>query len=764
MTSNHKRGASVLASPTSHYVWGNHPLSPTNLAAEFKWSDGGGDIDFRGLFDSPKAATPPLPLPVAKKRPRMGTKGNAGAALKGKRAAIATKLAAHAARMLAESDKLRFNAHEFKNRIVDDGDAEREIFDALHEIIKYTDDVNSEEAVRKAIRLLNILHRLRRNPYLFTYSNIFIDAYVNLMCACEACIEDGAVPRLNASKLFDFMCLPLTALCMIDVNGVAVLTDDGTAEDILGGLWSVYLDYIPTEADRDYASTLCLIEFSILKRANLPTEVVTMDIVTETLVDILESVSQTDVHQSISDAVILGIARCCVQLSKMDTDFADECKTRLKDVMDANETFTPEMRGFIDRYMTDSTPTEQTVDDLYNELFFLGKGSFGDVYAAVPKSDPTTVVALKQIKLVSTEVLSELMLERNLLMLLHHPNLVSGHRMFVEGPNAFLEMELAEWGELFDVNQVDKTDSLAFAWCVMSQLVPAVEYLHSFGIVHGDLKGNNVLVFSGGTLKISDLGLAMHAEREKHPSHLTNMTVKNAMEKYNMRYAPERASGMGDLQWTGHHPTQLDIWGLATMMFDMSPIKGRPDAELPVEREYFEFVVGLFERARMDQKAQIDATKMLKKLPFNYMRGMFVLRNDDASPNSQMAYDGLKLAVAAMLTPTGRSMEEMKVWIELYRSKYTGFKLSPLHFSKPRGIDMSKFATPDAVQHTIRLKAGGLTPPWLDYFNMKNLSYDSTHHDDAYVMMSHINMENRGFKPMADEAKKRLMNLFGFNT
>ncbi|KAF8594757.1 kinase-like protein, partial [Ceratobasidium sp. AG-I] len=47
---------------------------------------------------------------------------------------------------------------------------------------------------------------------------------------------------------------------------------------------------------------------------------------------------------------------------------------------------------------------------------------------------------------------------------------------------------------------------------LIAQVVEAVVYLHQMNVVHGDLKGDNVLVSDDGTLKLTDFGLTMMHE------------------------------------------------------------------------------------------------------------------------------------------------------------------------------------------------------------------------------------------------------------
>ncbi len=72
-------------------------------------------------------------------------------------------------------------------------------------------------------------------------------------------------------------------------------------------------------------------------------------------------------------------------------------------------------------------------------------------------------------------------------------------------------MELAPFGSLWSLVQ-DRFSyplipvSLSVAW--LSDLIDAIKHIHSKGVVHKDIKCENLLVFSGMKIKLSDFGLA----------------------------------------------------------------------------------------------------------------------------------------------------------------------------------------------------------------------------------------------------------------
>lgn len=86
-----------------------------------------------------------------------------------------------------------------------------------------------------------------------------------------------------------------------------------------------------------------------------------------------------------------------------------------------------------------------------------------------------------------------------------HPNIVRTFRLCTSGTEWFHVMDYCEAGDLCDLinkrymTQEDRN-------CMFKQLIRGVDYLHSRGIAHRDLKSENLLVTLDGCLKIADFG------------------------------------------------------------------------------------------------------------------------------------------------------------------------------------------------------------------------------------------------------------------
>ncbi|MFC3894262.1 Stk1 family PASTA domain-containing Ser/Thr kinase [Lentzea rhizosphaerae] len=91
---------------------------------------------------------------------------------------------------------------------------------------------------------------------------------------------------------------------------------------------------------------------------------------------------------------------------------------------------------------------------------------------------------------------------------LHHPAVVSVHDQGVDGDQVYLVMELIDGGNLRDLlNQRGKLPP-AVALSVLGPVLSALGAAHRAGLVHRDVKPENVLIGPGGQVKVADFGLA----------------------------------------------------------------------------------------------------------------------------------------------------------------------------------------------------------------------------------------------------------------
>ncbi len=91
---------------------------------------------------------------------------------------------------------------------------------------------------------------------------------------------------------------------------------------------------------------------------------------------------------------------------------------------------------------------------------------------------------------------------------LTHPNIVAVYEYGETDDNAFIAMEYVHSTPLANLLQNDKPAELAATVSWISQLLRALDYAHSRGVVHRDIKPANLLIERDGHLKITDFGIA----------------------------------------------------------------------------------------------------------------------------------------------------------------------------------------------------------------------------------------------------------------
>ncbi|GAA2968264.1 Stk1 family PASTA domain-containing Ser/Thr kinase [Actinokineospora diospyrosa] len=90
---------------------------------------------------------------------------------------------------------------------------------------------------------------------------------------------------------------------------------------------------------------------------------------------------------------------------------------------------------------------------------------------------------------------------------IHHPNVVAVHDQGLDGAHVYLVMELVSGGTLRDLLTERTTLPVPLAVAIMEPVLSALAAAHRAGLIHRDVKPENVLIGTGGIVKVADFGL-----------------------------------------------------------------------------------------------------------------------------------------------------------------------------------------------------------------------------------------------------------------
>ncbi|CAI5955264.1 unnamed protein product [Closterium sp. NIES-65] len=152
----------------------------------------------------------------------------------------------------------------------------------------------------------------------------------------------------------------------------------------------------------------------------------------------------------------------------------------------------------------------------------IGRGQFGVIYKCVPRGALGGVAfACKTIKKRNIETLPAAEDIRREVEALEkvkgHPGIVELHSVFEDPQAVHLVMQLCRHGDLFDHVKMRTRLPEPTAACILSQLLHALQHCHDLGVIHRDVKPENVLIYARGggggdgekvLVKLGDFGVA----------------------------------------------------------------------------------------------------------------------------------------------------------------------------------------------------------------------------------------------------------------
>ncbi|KAL3081968.1 hypothetical protein niasHT_032650 [Heterodera trifolii] len=236
----------------------------------------------------------------------------------------------------------------------------------------------------------------------------------------------------------------------------------------------------------------------------------------------------------------------------------------------------------------------------FDLLRVLGQGSFGKVFLVRKNcgTDNGQLYAMKVLKKATLKVRDRLRtkMERDILAQINHPFIVKLHYAFQTEGKLYLILDFLRGGDLFtrlSKEVILTEDDVKF---YMSEIILALEHLHSLGIVYRDLKPENILFDSDGHINLTDFGLSK--ESLDVPGQVT-YSFCGTVEYM----APEVVNRRG-------HSVAADWWSLGVLMYEMLT------GHLPFQGKDRHDTMNLILRAKLPMPVYLsgDAQSLLRAL------------------------------------------------------------------------------------------------------------------------------------------------------
>lgn len=288
------------------------------------------------------------------------------------------------------------------------------------------------------------------------------------------------------------------------------------------------------------------------------------------------------------------------------------------------------------------------LDGRYEILKILGSGGFGTVYMA-KENISENVVAIKKLK--NTKVTQQVIIKDEIKALakFNHPNIITYKHQFENNNDLHIVMEYCSHGSLRTVMQKENIRS-SFAWKWVKTVAETMQFVHDKGIVHHDIKPDNILFTGDRILKIADFGVA-----NKNIGTLSYLP-------------PEWWDAKNDLT----DDPRIDIFALGVTLIELltkqNPFSGKGYDE--IEKMYKIMDFGISHLPNWQQEIILKAIAFVPELRFQSMRALYEAIESESIPYI-LNGDNIK---AGNVAEKANDLLSKKKWIKAYNLLYMAEK------------------------------------------------------------------------------------------
>ena len=226
------------------------------------------------------------------------------------------------------------------------------------------------------------------------------------------------------------------------------------------------------------------------------------------------------------------------------------------------------------------------ITQFYEVIKKIGEGAYGKIYK-VKNKQSGDIRAMKQITKSKIPDINKFQTEIKILSLVDHPNIVRLFEVIEDDKYFNLLQELCTGGELYKKSQTSQLKEKEIAK-IFNQIMSAVAYCHEKGIVHRDLKLENILFASeepDSPIKLIDFGFSVIFDKNENNKEKT--TDGSEFKKLGLR---RMKSKVGTLYYIspeiikGNYDEKCDIWACGVILYILicgyPPFSGNTDKEV----------------------------------------------------------------------------------------------------------------------------------------------------------------------------------------
>lgn len=269
----------------------------------------------------------------------------------------------------------------------------------------------------------------------------------------------------------------------------------------------------------------------------------------------------------------------------------------------------------------------------------------------------------------------------------HHSNIVQFFQTGEDPAWRWIAMELAEGGDLFDKIESDVGVGEDIAQCYFTQLIGAVEYMHSKGVGHRDIKPENILLSKDGDLKVADFGLATLFEYKGQTKLCTTSCGSPPYTAPEVVTCEARNGAMPKLE-NGYRGDLVDIWSCGVVLFVL--LVGNTPWDEPLERSFE------FDQYLKTEQGVLPDDELWHNLPpgaVSLLKGMLCVKPEERSSIADVKRHAWFLRKNHYLNDKGRMENPVGLATEMFESMKIDFSQDPMasqrsHFSNADAMDV----------------------------------------------------------------------------